>query len=106
MKIWTLEETCPTSGRTIYAREVPEGRGGTSGTYDFAMEREFQVRTAESEVLLQVSDTAKGEYWCGVFLFFVDGSHGRRVRLDASNTPKDRFFDVPDVALPAEKLWS
>lgn len=104
-EVWQEEEKDAASGRKIFAREVVEGRKGDSGTYDFSMEREFQVRSERGEVLLQKSGSSNGEYWCGVFLFFVDGSDGRRVRLDESNKEKDEFFDVPDTPIPEERIW-
>lgn len=102
---WQEEEKDDASGRTIFAREVPHGREGNYGTHDFAMQREFQVRAANGEVLLQKSGSTEGEYWCGVFLFFVEGTDGKRVRLDESDKPEDSFFDVPDTPVPDDKVW-
>ncbi|MEM1159648.1 MAG: hypothetical protein AAGJ28_01835 [Pseudomonadota bacterium] len=103
---WQKEAVDAASGRTIYAREVPHARQGNYGTYDFAIAREFQVRSATGEVLFQTSGSAEGEYWCGVFLFFVDGAEGAKVRLEISEEPEDQIFDVPDTPVPASKLWT
>lgn len=103
-KSWTLEATDPASGRAIYARDAePIGQADT-GTYDFKIARDFQVRDAQGAVLLQAYGTAKGEYWCGAFLFFVEGSKGTRVRLEESDAPEDLFYDVPDTPLPPERI--
>ncbi|MEM7438244.1 MAG: hypothetical protein AAF393_01500 [Pseudomonadota bacterium] len=101
---WKEEERDAASGRTIYARNVPRDLHGNYGTYDFAMAREFQVRSPDGDVLLQQSGSAKGEYWCGVFLFFVDGSEGTRVRLEESDRPEDQFFNVPEKPMPVDKI--
>ncbi|KMW58269.1 hypothetical protein AIOL_003240 [Candidatus Rhodobacter oscarellae] len=101
---WTLEETDPTSGRQIFARpSEPIGKGDT-GTHDFKIARDFQVRSAAGEVLLEAHGSAAGEYWCGAFLFFVDGSAGRQVRLDESDRAEDVIMDVPDTPLAPDAI--
>ncbi|WP_157063821.1 hypothetical protein [Phaeobacter sp. 11ANDIMAR09] len=104
-KDWQQEEQDTSSGRKIFAREIPRELSGNYGTYDFSLSREFQVRTSDGEILLQVSGSAKGEYWCGVFLFFVDGSEGAKVRLEESNKDENTFLDVPDTPLLAHQVW-
>lgn len=104
--IWTLEETDPDSGRQIFARAVPTSPKGLYGTYAFSIERDFQVRTNDGEILLQTNGSAKGEYWCGVFLFFVADAAGTQVRLDESDTPKDKILNVPDAPLPRDQIWT
>lgn len=103
---WQEEEKDTASGRVIYAREVPHGRQGNYGTYDFAIAREFQVFSSAGEVLLQVTGSAQGEHWCGVFLFFVEGSDGAKVRLEESNKPEDTILDVPDTPIALDRVWA
>lgn len=102
---WQEEEKDTASGRVIYAREVPHGLQGNYGTYDFALAREFQVRSPSGEVLLQTSGSAQGEYWCGVFLFFIDGSKGTKVRLEESDRQENTILEVSDMPLALEKVW-
>ncbi|MEM9356471.1 MAG: hypothetical protein AAGB04_09670 [Pseudomonadota bacterium] len=85
------------SGRRIFKREVEFGNGGYGGQH-FELSAEFEVRDAAGRVLLQTSGTAKGDYWCGAFLWFVEGSDGRRVRLHQSHQDDDTYLDVPDAA--------
>lgn len=103
---WQIEEQDEASGRAICAREIQYHRQGITGTYDFSISREFQVRNQSGDVLLQVSGSAKGEYWCGVFLFFLEGSNGKRVRLVESDRPENTFLDVPDTPLAKESVWT
>jgi len=103
---WEAEEKDIASGRQIFARQVPHNRKGNYGTHDFAIAREFQVRTENGEVLLQTSGSAKGEYWCGAFLFFIEGSEGTEVRLEETDRNENTFLDVPDMPLAAEKVWT
>lgn len=105
MQGWIKEATDSVSGRTIYGREVKTGSHGNYGTNSFRIEREFQVRDPSGRVLLQTSGTASGEYWCGVFLFFVVETDGAIVRLQQSDKPDDVQFDVPDIPLPLDKVW-
>ncbi|GAA6179971.1 hypothetical protein NBRC116594_14090 [Shimia sp. NS0008-38b] len=103
---WQEEEKDSVSGRIIFARDIPRKRQGTYGTHDFATAREFQVRSKAGDVLFQVSGSAEGEYWCGVFLFFVEGSEGRQVKLDESDVPENKIFDVPETPLHQSQVWT
>ena len=84
------------SGRRIFKREVNFGDGGYGGQY-FELRADFEVRDAEGRVLLKTDGTAKGDYWCGTFLWFVQDTGGQRVRLYQSDTVSDVFFDVPEA---------
>ncbi len=84
------------SDRRIFKREVEFGNGGYGGQH-FELQAEFEVRDVTGNVLLQTSGAAKGEYWCGTFLWFVPGSDGRRVRLHQSHQDDDVYLDVPDA---------
>lgn len=103
-KTWEELDHDPVSGRRIFSRDVPTHQGGYYGTYSFKVEKDFQVRSADGTVLRQLSGTARGEYWCGVFLFFVHGADGKQVRLDESDRDEDEIYDVPDTPLPEDKI--
>jgi hypothetical protein len=85
------------SGRRIYKADEDSQRSSNYGTYDFRVTETFEVRNANGPVLLELSGSESGEYWCGLFVWFVEGSEGRRVRLDASDQETDQFFEVPDL---------
>lgn len=95
---WELLDTDESSGRQIFKRDVPRDAGSaqsTYGTYDFKVQAEFEVRDPAGNVLLKTSGTAKGEYWCGVFLWFVEGSNGTQVRLEESDSAEKPALNVP-----------
>ena len=102
---WENECKDNDSGRTIYARNMPLTSNANTGTYDFALVREFQVRSPKNDVLLQVVGSSKGEYWCGVFLFFIDGTNGTKVRLEESDKLENTYFDVPNKPILDGKVW-
>ncbi|MEL6299276.1 MAG: hypothetical protein AAFQ45_11975 [Pseudomonadota bacterium] len=93
---WSEIDHDAESGRRIFKRDAPNQRSGTYGTYDFEVAADLEVRDAAGTVLFATRETASGEYWCGVFLWFVKGTAGTQVRLDASNKD-DRIYDVPDT---------
>ncbi len=95
---WELMATDAASGRQIFKKDVPNdpGFGADSGTYDFFVSAAFEVRDSNGAVLLKTSGSARGEYWCGVFLWFVEGSDGTRVRIDRSDDEETQILDVPD----------
>jgi len=97
---WEELDHDPVSGRRIFKADEPVSRNGYYGTYDFKVAARFEVRDADGNVLLRSSGSASGEYWCGVFLWFVKGADGRQVRLDESDREEDEFYDVPDVPPP------
>ncbi|MEM7429083.1 MAG: hypothetical protein AAF441_23595 [Pseudomonadota bacterium] len=94
---WEEVDHDAASGRRIFKAEEEVAPSGNYGTYQFKTAARFEVRNADGEVLFKTSGSASGEHWCGVFLWFVEGSEGRRVRLDESDTESDEFFDVPDT---------
>ncbi len=104
-KEWEEIDHDEVSGRRIFSREVEPVSSGYNGTYDFDIAKDLQVRNADGEVLLQKHGSASGEYWCGVFMFFVKGSEGKKVRVEESDREEDEFFDVPDTPLPEDKIW-
>lgn len=98
---WGLQDTDSVSGRQIFKMDVPiesDSRAGSYGTYDFKVQADFEVRDKAGRVLLKTSGSASGEYWCGVFLWFVDGSDGTKVRLEETDQEKDTILLVPDVS--------
>ncbi|MEM8973595.1 MAG: hypothetical protein AAGD43_16170 [Pseudomonadota bacterium] len=95
-KTWEEIDHDTFSGRRIFKREVEFGNGGYGGQH-FELQAEFEVRDAADRVLLKTSGTAKGDYWCGAFLWFVDGSNGQRVRLYQSHRDDDTYLDVPNA---------
>ncbi|MEM6589568.1 MAG: hypothetical protein AAF641_14065 [Pseudomonadota bacterium] len=100
MNTWELLASDAASGRQIYKKDVPPaGTSNTStyGTYDFKVAADFEVRDAEGRVLLTTHGSASGEYYCCVFLWFVDGSDGTQVRLEESNREDHPILDVPDT---------
>lgn len=99
MATWELLDSDAPSGRQIYKQDVPPLRASKTsnyGTYDFKVAADFEVRDAQGQVLLTASGAAQGDYWCGVFLWFIKGSHGSQVRLEQSDTEDDIILDVPD----------
>ncbi len=94
VKPWEEVDHDRVSGRRIFNRETESGNGGYGG-HHFEVSADFEVRDTNGRILLKKSGSAKGEYWCGVFLWFVEGSEGRQVRLDESDE-EDRTFNVPD----------
>ncbi len=93
---WTELDYDQASGRRIFKRDAPSPRAGNYGTHDFSVAADFEVRDSGGAVLLSKSETACGEYWCGVFLWFVKDTDGRQVRLEASNKD-EQVFDVPST---------
>jgi len=97
---WEEIDHDASSGRRIFKADEKGGRsGGDHGTYNFKVRAKFEVRSADGDVFLEQSGSASGECWCGVFLWFVKGSEGQRVRLDESDVETDQFFDVPDTPI-------
>lgn len=97
-KSWKEIDHDPVSDRRIFKADDPDGDRYYGG-HDFRVAADFEVRDANGDVLMKSSGSAKGEYWCGVFLWFVKGSNGRKVRLDESDRAEDEIFDVPDLPL-------
>lgn len=97
-KNWKEIDHDPVSDRRIFKADDSD-EGKYYGGYDFKVAADFEVRDANGDVLMTSSGSAKGEYWCGVFLWFVKGSNGRKVRLDESDRDEDEFYDVPDHPL-------
>ncbi len=94
---WEEIDHDATSNRRIFkVDEPPSEKSGYYGTYDFDVGARFEVHNESGEVLFKTSGTAKGEYWCGVFLWFVKGSNGRQVRLDEFDSEAGQIFQVPD----------
>ncbi|MEM1317931.1 MAG: hypothetical protein AAGF29_06680 [Pseudomonadota bacterium] len=99
IKDWELMATDDVSGRQIFKRDVPVvslGRPSNYGTYDFRVEAEFEVRDRAGRVLFETSGSASGEYWCGVFLWFVEGTDGTKVRLEESDRAEPLVIDIPE----------
>lgn len=97
--IWEEIDHDPTSNRRIFKTDDLVEQSGHYGTYDFKAEATFEVRNADGEVLLRTFGSARGEYWCGVFLWFVKGSEGQQVLLDESDNKVDRIIEVPDLPI-------
>lgn len=96
MKTWTHQQTDQSSGRQIFKRDVAPITNTIRHGYDFKVAADFEVRDAQGQVLMSAYGMASGEYWCGVFLWFVKGSSGTQVRLDESDKSEDTILDVPD----------
>ena len=94
---WEQLDHDPASGRVIFKADEDVHRPGLYRGNDHIVGAMFEVRTAQGTVLLRTSGTAKGEYWCGVFLWFVKDSNGTQVRLDCSDEEVDDIIDVPDT---------
>ena len=95
---WEEVDHDPVSGRRIFKSRDSENCR-YYGDYSFMEAADFEVRCPDGRVLREMSGSAKGEHWCGVFLWFVKGSDGRQVRLDESDREEDEFYDVPDIPL-------
>ncbi|MEL6871981.1 MAG: hypothetical protein AAFO62_04115 [Pseudomonadota bacterium] len=95
-KPWEQIDHDPVSDRRIFKREIAFGQGGFGG-HEFELTAEFEVRDGRGRVLARFTESAKGEYWCGAFLWFVKGSDGTRVRLSRSDRREDEVHDVPDT---------
>ncbi|MEM1306557.1 MAG: hypothetical protein AAGG99_03450 [Pseudomonadota bacterium] len=94
-KPWEEIDHDPVSGRRIFMRETSFGTGGYGG-HDFEISADFEVRDATGRVLLTTCGSAKGEYWCGTRLMFVEGTNGQRVALYESHRTATTSLDVPD----------
>lgn len=94
---WEQIDHDPASGRVIFKADEEVNRPGLYRGNDHVVEAVFEVRTAQGTVLWRTWESAKGEYWCGVFLWFVKGSNGTQVRLDCSDVEVDEIIDVPDT---------
>lgn len=93
--VWKELDHDPISGCKIYAADGSADPKNPLSRFNATVEEQFEVRNAKEEVLLRAFGSANGEHWAGVFLFFVEGSDGKRVRLDQSDKD-DIFYDVPN----------
>lgn len=94
---WTEIDHDAVSGRRIFKRDTAFGNGGCGG-HHFEVEADFEVREPDGRVAMSTSGRAKGEYWCGTFLWFVKDKGGARVRLYQSDRD-DEHYDVPSNAV-------
>lgn len=94
---WCERHSDPVSRRSIWsARDVEDEPHNAFKKHDTSTSTKFQVRSETGEVLLRAFGESLGEYGTGMDLYFVEGSDGKRVRLDQSNG-KGIFCDVPDA---------